>query len=79
MEFVGYETCEKIMWKSGEGLINTNAISKQGIPKINIKKTSPSSTLGFGCSPHKYNCDILSEYLVLCIFQAYLSKNRVVY
>ena len=75
MELLGYETCDKLVWASVEYFINTNTISKQGIPKTNINKTSPSSTLGFGCSPHKGTCDILSEDLVLCVFQAYLSKN----
>ena len=32
-EFVGYETCDKLIWTSGEGLRNTNTISKQGIKK----------------------------------------------
>ena len=33
MDFVGYETCDRLIWTSGEGCINTNTISKQGIPK----------------------------------------------
>ena len=60
MEFVCYETCAKLIWTTGEGCINTNTISKQGIPKINMNKTYPLSTLGSGCSPHKDTCDILS-------------------
>ena len=64
MEFVGYETCEKLIWKSGEGCTNKNKTSKQGIIKNNTNKTSPSSTLGFGCSPHKNTSDILSKDLV---------------
>ena len=60
MEFVGYEICEKLIWTSGEGCININITIKQGIPKIKINKKSPSSTFGFGYSPHKDNCDILS-------------------
>ena len=56
------------MWKlictSDEGCRNTNIIIKQGIPKINMSKTSPSSTLGFGFSPHEDNCDISSEDFV---------------
>ena len=42
MDFVGYETREKLIWTSGEGCINTNTISKLGIPKININKKYPS-------------------------------------
>ena len=49
--FVGYEICRKLIWKSGEGCRNTDTTIKQYIPKSNINKTSPSSTLGFGC-PH---------------------------
>ena len=37
--FIGYETCDKLIWTSGEGCRNTNTISKQGIPKINPNKT----------------------------------------
>ena len=51
IEFVGYETCDKLIWTSGKGCRNTNTISKQGIPKININIKSPSAKLGFGCSP----------------------------
>ena len=74
MEFVGYDTCDKLVWTSVEGCRITNTISKQVITEININKTSPSSTLGFGCSPYNDTCYILSEYLVLCIFQSYSSK-----
>ena len=69
MEFVGYETCEKIRWTSGEGGKVTNKTSEQGIPKTHINKLSPSSTLDFGYSPHKETCDILSEDLVSSRFQ----------
>ena len=79
MEFVGYEKCDKLIWASGEGIRNTNKISKQGIHKSCINTVSPSSTLGFGCSPHKDTCDILSEYLVSCRFQSYSSKMRGFY
>ena len=60
MELVGYETGDKLIWTSGEGFKNTNTIIKQGIPRSNIKKKSPSSTLAFGCYPHDYTWDILS-------------------
>ena len=63
-EFVGYETCEKLIWTSGEGCRNKNITSKQVITKSSINKTSTSSTLGFGCYLHKDNWDILSEDLV---------------
>ena len=46
-------------------LKNKNTIRKKGIPKIKTNKSTPSSKLSFGCSPHKDNCDILSEALVL--------------
>ena len=42
MECVGYETCENLIWTSGEGCRNKNSISKQGIPKIIMNMTSPS-------------------------------------
>ena len=42
MEFVGYDTCDKLIWTSGEGIIITNRIRKQGIPKTHINKISPS-------------------------------------
>ena len=42
MECVGYETCEILIWTSGEGCRNKNSISKQGIPKIIMNMTSPS-------------------------------------
>ena len=51
MKFVGYDTCDKIIWTSGEGSININKTIKQGIPKSHINTIYPSSTLGFGCSP----------------------------
>ena len=75
MDFAGYETCEKLLCKPGEGFRNTNTIRKQGITKINTNKTSPSSKFGFGSSPHKEICDIFSEDLVSHIFQAYSSKH----
>ena len=75
MEFVGYETCEKLIWKSGEGYRNTHTISKQGIPRSNMNMTSPSSKLGFSCSLHKETFDILKEDLVSHRFQEYSSKN----
>ena len=64
MELVGYETCDKLIWTSGEGCRNKYTIIKHGITKTNIKKISPSSTLGFGCSPLENTFDILSEDLV---------------
>ena len=60
MDFVGYKICDKLIWKSSEGCRNTNTIRKQGIPKSNINKSSPLSTLVFGCYPHNDTCDILS-------------------
>ena len=60
MKFVGYETCDKLIWTSGKGYRNTNTISKQGFQKSNMNMTSPSETLGFVCSQHKDTCDILS-------------------
>ena len=60
IESVGFEICEKLIWTSGEGCRIINTISKQVIPKSNMKMTSSSSTLGVVCSPHKYTCDILS-------------------
>ena len=53
MDFVCYDTCDKLIWMSGEGRIIKNKIIKQGSPKTHIKKISPTSTLGFFCSPHK--------------------------
>ena len=61
MDFVGYETCEELILTSIEYWINKNTIIKQCIPKITMNMTYPSVTLGFGCSPHKNTCDILSE------------------
>ena len=63
MEFVGYGTYYKLIWKSGEGYRNTSAISKEGTQRINMNMTYTSANLGFWCSPHKYTCDILSENL----------------
>ena len=79
MFIFGYETCEKLIWTSGTGCRNKNALSKQGIPKINMNMTSPSSTLVFVCLPHKETCDILSEDLVSHILQEYSSKMRGMY
>ena len=67
MEFVGYDTREQLIWTPGEGSVIKNKTSKQGITKSFINKIS-TSILGFGCSPHKDTCDILSEYLVSYIF-----------
>ena len=33
MDFVDYETRDKLIWTSEKGCRNTNTISKQGIPK----------------------------------------------
>ena len=60
MEFVGCDTCDKLIWIFGECIIIKNKIIKQVSPKIHINKVYPASTLGFVCSPHKYTCDILS-------------------
>ena len=60
MEFVDYDTWDKLIWTSGEGCRNKNKISRQGIPKTHINKVSPSSTLVFGCYPNKETCDIIS-------------------
>ena len=64
MEFVGYETRDKLIWTLGEGCRNTNTTSNQGIPKSNMNMTSPSSTFGFCFYPHKETCDIFPEDLV---------------
>ena len=69
IQFVGYETCQKLICTPCDSCRNTNKIRKQGIPKSNINKTFPSSKLGFGCYPHKDTCDILSELLFSCILQ----------
>ena len=61
MEIVGYETHEKLMWTSGKYGRNKNTIRKQVFPKRNMNMTSPSGTLGFGCSPHNVTYNILSE------------------
>ena len=39
-------------------------------------KTYSSSTLGFGCYPHKDSCDISSKYLLSHRLQASSSKNE---
>ena len=51
MYFLGYETHEKLISSSGEGSVNTNTTSKQGIPKSNINTTCPSETLAFFVPP----------------------------
>ena len=79
IEFDVYDTCDRLIWISGEISRITNKISKQGIPKTNINKIYNESTLNFGCSPNKYTCDILLEYLVSSILQAYSSKHRAFY
>ena len=66
MEFVGSE----IFDKSGEGCRNINTIIKQVIPKSNMNRAYSSSTLSFGCYPHKETCDILSHDLVSNRLQA---------
>ena len=59
-EFFGYDTRDKSICTSSEGCRNTNTISKQGIPKINMNMASPSAMLVFGCSPHNDTSDFLS-------------------
>ena len=59
MEFFGYDTCDKLIWTSSEVSIITNKTNKQVIPKTHTNKAYLSPTFGFGCSPHKYTCDIL--------------------
>ena len=51
MEFVVRGTCDKLIFTSDEGFINTHTISKQVIPKINMNMKSPSATLDIGV-PH---------------------------
>ena len=51
MEFVGYVTCEKLISTSSECSRITHKISKQGIPKTNITKVYPSSTIEFWFFP----------------------------
>ena len=60
MEFIGYYARDKLIWTSGEFSIYINKTSKQGIPKSHVNKISHLSIFGFGCSPHKETCDILS-------------------
>ena len=79
MQFVGYETCDNLIWKLGEGYINKTTIRKQEIPKSNMNNTSPPSTLGFGCYLHEDTCDVLSEDLVSHRLQAYSSKMSGLY
>ena len=76
MDFLGYETCDKLICTSGKGCRSTKTIIKQGIPNININMTYPSAKLGSGCSPHKDTFDVLSEILVSQIFQEYSSINE---
>ena len=71
VKFFGYETCNKLICASGKGCRNKNTISKQGISIINMNMTSLSSTLSFGCSPHKGTCYVFSEYLVPHRLQAH--------
>ena len=42
MRFVGYDTCDKLIWISGEGNRIIIKISIQGTPKTHINKISPS-------------------------------------
>ena len=63
MEFVGYDTSDKLIWTSGNGFSNTNTIRKQGISKINMNMTSTSVISGFICSPLKDTCNILFKIL----------------
>ena len=60
MGFFGYDTRDKLIWTSGESKRITNKTSKKVIPKNHINKITPSSKLGFGCSPHKDIFDIFS-------------------
>ena len=77
MNFLDYETCDKLMWTSGEGLINTNTINKQGNPKWNINRTFPSLTLGFGCYPHKGTCYKISKrFCFMKIASTLIKKTR---
>ena len=71
MEFVAYETWDKLMLTSGKGCRNTATIRKQGISKSNMNMISPSETLVFVCSPNKETFNILSEKLISCILHAY--------
>ena len=75
MEFVGYYTCDKLIWKSGEGRRIKNIISKQVSPKTHINNISPTSTLTFFCPPHKYTSDIFSDDMVSSKVQKYSSKQ----
>ena len=42
MEFVGYDTRDKLLWASDEVSRNNNKINKPGIPKSHTNKISPS-------------------------------------
>ena len=76
MDFVGYETCDKLIWSSGEGRKNTNKIRRKGIHNIYINKISPSSTLGFGYSPHKDTCGIFQNIWFNADLNHLHKKNR---
>ena len=41
MEFVGYETRDKLIWTLVEGCRNWNKTKKEGIPLSNTNKKSP--------------------------------------
>ena len=77
MEFVGYDTCDNLIWTSGEVSRTKNKIIKQGSPKKCINKISPSSTFGFSCYPHRNTCDIFSKYLVSSRIQAFFKVGIV--
>ena len=74
VEFVGYETCENLIWTSGKDCRITNTISKQGILKRNMNMTSPSKTLGFGCTLHNDTCDILLDFFSPDIANIFINK-----
>ena len=65
----------KLIFTRGKGGIITNKIIKQWSSKTYINKIYPLSTLGFGYSPHKATCDILSKHLVSSKFKDCFSKK----
>ena len=79
MEFVGYETCDKLIYGHEAKVEEIQIQFKKRYPQKNMNVTSTSSTLCFDCSPHKDTSDILSKYLVSHKFQEYSSKNEGVY
>jgi len=62
MSFVGYGTCDRVIWTSGTSKKRMVRVMKNDSePVCGVRSLSNTNFLGFFNSPHKDLCDVLDE------------------